>query len=168
MRLRIAIAIFSLSVFALVLTVLFQLAGPRRNSSRWAHAATGVGLTLDSQGVEFRLSLAERKARQGERYRDPFARDRAGWGFEFATEDAGSFWPGNVPATSSFLRVPLWAVDSALGLLIAASFINFRRAARRAQRRLRNECPACGYDLRATPGRCPECGHITASVSSQT
>jgi hypothetical protein len=37
------------------------------------------------------------------------------------------------------------------------AFLNRRLRARR--RRARNLCPACAYDLRASPDRCPECGH---------
>jgi hypothetical protein len=53
------------------------------------------------------------------------------------------------------LRVPYWAL-LAIGLLPLA--LMSARAARRWRRRRAGRCPTCGYDLRATPGICPECG----------
>lgn len=47
----------------------------------------------------------------------------------------------------------LIAVSAALGLLWAARRLRARRTHHRP-----GVCPSCGYDLRATPDRCPECG----------
>jgi hypothetical protein len=53
------------------------------------------------------------------------------------------------------LYVPYWFP------FLVGAFLPGLRLWRRSRRPLgarRNLCPACGYDLRATPDRCPECG----------
>jgi hypothetical protein len=54
---------------------------------------------------------------------------------------------------------PLWLLTVA-SLLLATGLITSHA------RRIRNYnpgfCDVCGYDLRASPGRCPECGTIRA------
>jgi hypothetical protein len=55
------------------------------------------------------------------------------------------------------LWIDAWAPAAITGLLPAAWIW---RKVRRRQKRLVGCCSVCGYDLRATPDRCPECGTI--------
>ena len=53
------------------------------------------------------------------------------------------------------LKFPYWAAAVASGLL--PGLWAWRRSRTRRTRAL-GHCTACGYDLRASPDRCPECG----------
>ena len=69
--------------------------------------------------------------------------------------------PGTYGRQIEFRIALGWAVLMALvvALLCVADFLRERRIAR-----TRRCCRNCGYDLRATPDRCPECGLVPAPL----
>jgi hypothetical protein len=74
----------------------------------------------------------------------------SGLGFDLAISRSGGFdgWVAFVPCWFVCLM-------TAVSVVVPLTLARRRRAARR---RLMGLCPSCGYDLRATPERCPECG----------
>ena len=87
-------------------------------------------------------------------------RPQPGWwrhgGFSYAI---GGTQGGNVVRQ---LAAPFWAVSLGFALPLAIAAVVTRRERRRAAA---GGCAVCGYDLRATPERCPECGTAPAAVA---
>jgi hypothetical protein len=59
---------------------------------------------------------------------------------------------------------PFWGLTLASLIAPAIAVIGYRR---RRHRHRRGMCPRCGYDLRATPQRCPECGAVPKPPHNQ-
>ena len=59
---------------------------------------------------------------------------------------------------------PCWSLAGVTGALpLGWTIHRLRTHVRRRRHKSLNLCPACRYDLRATPDRCPECGRETAT-----
>jgi len=82
----------------------------------------------------------------------------------------------NSPIVSSHTYKPITvayritAVPFALPVLVTGVVVlwpllrKFRHRRISAERRIRGLCSFCGYDVRATPGRCPECGRPSPKI----
>lgn len=65
-----------------------------------------------------------------------------------------------------YLEIPTsWTIGLNL-IPVAICLVPMVRAKRRRSWRQRGLCERCGYDLRSSPDRCPECGHLQASPTT--
>ena len=86
-----------------------------------------------------------------------------GKGYVLVTDFTGFLWS----QTTTTPAVHYWAITILTGA--CPTFVADRYLRRRLlrMRRIRNSCcQNCGYDLRATPDRCPECGTVTPKQTS--
>lgn len=85
---------------------------------------------------------------------------RNGGGFSFERQRFGSGGAVGDKAMAEHLAIPLYPLPLLIGLLLAWHIGRYRRL------RMPGRCVNCGYDLRATPARCPECGTVVRPAAA--
>lgn len=70
--------------------------------------------------------------------------------------------PNSSPSYHWFVSIPYWFLWCASLAYPTWWTVRRREAVLRLFRSPVGTCKSCGYDLRATPARCPECGELTA------
>jgi hypothetical protein len=168
--------------------LLFSLPSCAASLVLWAWSHTGAGqvtyvsdarrYVLDVGGGQFAFQVTEdgnfRLVRQGMRSQWRSGRDHANerrlWNRLFVEQHSRmsasvGVWCGSIPnggpapvGTTWIVVGPVWLVSAALAIPAAVCVANGRRDRRKRDRLARGLCPSCGYDSRATPDRCPECG----------
>jgi hypothetical protein len=83
-----------------------------------------------------------------------------GHGFFAYTTEQPTPDPAKTHDISRVVIFPYWAAQLALTLPLLYVLAIAKSAWQRRQRRMTGCCIQCGYDLRASPDRCPECGTI--------
>ncbi len=133
------------------------------NAEWWKDRRPSQTISVTADTVEVRDDYAEegRTTVVASRVNVDLGQGRA-WGVEWR-RGATSRTPTTTPTGVMSLPLvpfrsitcPWWYVPA---VLLPLPVVFVARRARRRHRRLAGRCAACGYDLRATPDRCPECG----------
>jgi hypothetical protein len=124
---------------------------------------TGVAIRSEPGLIYVYVSPAEPGAQPGWRYASwVHAPDWSAWSRQgprwWDRLGFGHYVGGNQSGGRVDLYIfPYYAAAAASAMLPGLLLIRFLRTRRRFAKGL---CPVCGYDLRATPQRCPECGTI--------
>ena len=169
------------AIAVVVLSVQWWISHHRIRGWRWVTGPTVTWLwTIGDGHVDLRLTR-----------RAPIDHDQGHWAFVSPDGPKGfrlpgvalgrtimnrwTFHPGEAavgvpspPSRMTFdsavwdVRVDFWLPTVLLALPPAAWADRWRRRRRIARARAAHVCVTCGYDLRATPGRCPECGQDAA------
>ena len=63
--------------------------------------------------------------------------------------------------------VPFWFLALCFAVPALPAVLTITRRVGCARRHRTGACRMCGYDLRATPGRCPECGTAAAAAAAK-
>jgi hypothetical protein len=77
-----------------------------------------------------------------------------------------SSYGGGFAATSRRVWFPAWSAALVTGVCPAVWLVRRVRERRSLRRARAGLCCRCGYDLRASPGRCPECGAVSPAADT--
>lgn len=136
----------------------FDSAGsPKFHETSYEIASGHGGISLSAvtwltTGVNPSWSISSQAIERGERMPWSWSTNRLGFaaGRELDLEE-GETAPY---ANTRYLVVPHWLLFILSGLLPALWIVRLKRRPSGST----SECPSCGYDLRASKDRCPECG----------
>ena len=86
--------------------------------------------------------------------------------YESRTEAGDGAWRYGGRRYRSWI-VPYWLLATVFAPPAAAGVVGAWRAIRARRHRAPGLCMRCGYDLRGTPQRCPECGTVAPHAPSK-